>query len=61
MKKKIKDLTLGKAKLICNIQQSCIDCPLRNPSYLSMCYLDILQAKKDYENFDLEKEVEIDE
>ena len=59
MKKKIKDLTLGECIEICNKQKSCCNCPLRNPNYFGLCYLDILKAMKDYKNIDLKREVEI--
>jgi hypothetical protein len=58
MKKKIKDLTLGEAKKICNMQERsnkfCEGCPLRKP------YAKIRKCPIYYDEV-LEMEVEVDE
>ena len=63
MKKKIKDLTLEEAKVICEKHYGCNKCPLnfnKNASCVP-CYLDKLTCDKYATDYQLNKEVKVDE
>ena len=59
LKKKIKDLTLEECKKICK-SKHCKECPLSfGESFL--CQLGKIRYDEESKNFDIEKEVEVDE
>ena len=63
MKKKIKELTLEEARVICNKNISCSNCPLNfNKKATTIpCYLDKLKCDEYTTYYQLNKEVEVDE
>lgn len=59
MKKKIKDLTLEEMFKICKSHNLCVDCNLQSIKTGCRCYKEIMSEV--LVNFDLEREVEVDE
>ena len=63
MKKKIKNLTLEEAEVICGKHNACSKCPLHfsKKAPIVACYLDKLTCDKYATYYQLNKEVEVDE
>ena len=57
MKKKIKDLTFGELKTMCDKYTTCYDCPLYNLEYDDICKL----RPDMYDEDILNQEVEVEE